>query len=39
LIDVLVDGRYVDDLNNNEVWKGSSNQRIILLTNRYKNIA
>ncbi len=37
LIDVIVDGRYVDELNNNNVWKGSENQRIILLSNRYKD--
>jgi len=39
LIDVIVDGRYVEKLNNNDIWRGSSNQRIILLTDRYNNVS
>ncbi len=34
-IDVLVDGRYDDALNDGKPWRGSANQRIILLSKRY----
>ncbi len=34
-IDVLVDGRYNEELNDGKPWRGSSNQRIILLSKRY----
>ncbi len=34
-IDVLVDGSYVDELDDNAPMRGSSNQRIMFLTNRY----
>ncbi len=37
-IDILVDGRYVDHLNLGQVWKGSSNQKIHFLTDRYKHL-
>lgn len=37
-IDVLIDGPYVEEENNNEPYRGSSNQRIIQLTNRYSEI-
>lgn len=36
-IDVLIDGPYVDDLNNNKGWRGSSNQRIHFLAGNYKD--
>jgi anaerobic ribonucleoside-triphosphate reductase activating protein len=36
-IDVLIDGRYFDHLNDNIGMRGSSNQRIHYLTNRLKN--
>lgn len=36
-IDVLVDGRYIEELNDGKPWRGSSNQRIILLSKRYAN--
>ena len=35
-IDVLIDGPYVDELNmDNDAYRGSSNQRIIALSDRY----
>ena len=37
LVDVLVDGPYIAGLNNNLGLRGSSNQRIIHLTNRLSN--
>lgn len=37
-IDILVDGRYVDHLNLTQVWKGSNNQKIHFLTNRYEHL-
>lgn len=36
-IDTLIDGRYVDRLNDNRGLRGSSNQRIIHLTDRNKD--
>ena len=33
-IDVLIDGKYIQDLNDNQGMRGSSNQRIIHLTER-----
>jgi len=36
-IDVLVDGRYEDEKNFNQPLVGSSNQRIIFLSNKYKD--
>ena len=36
-IDILIDGPYMAELNHNEPYRGSSNQRIISLTNRYKD--
>ena len=33
-IDVLIDGKYIEDLNDNKGLRGSSNQRIHFLTNR-----
>ena len=37
-IDILIDGLYIDDLNNNLALKGSSNQSIYQLSNRYNDI-
>ncbi len=34
-IDLLVDGVYVEKLHSNLLWRGSSNQRLLALTNRY----
>lgn len=34
--DLLVDGPYVDDLNDGRNWRGSSNQRAIALSDRYR---
>lgn len=34
-IDLLVDGVYVEKLHGNLLWRGSSNQRLLALTNRY----
>lgn len=36
-VDVLVDGLYVDSLNNNIGYKGSSNQRCIVLNRKLKD--
>ena len=36
-IDILVDGPYIQGLDNNEKWRGSSNQDILFLSDRYKN--
>lgn len=35
-IDVLIDGPYVDELNDNQGWRGSSNQGIHYLTGLFK---
>jgi len=37
-IDILIDGQYVDNLNINDSLKGSSNQNIYQLTDRYENV-
>jgi anaerobic ribonucleoside-triphosphate reductase activating protein len=37
LIDVLIDGKYVQYRNDNKGLRGSSNQRVHLLSDRYKN--
>lgn len=37
-IDILIDGRYVRELDDGRAYVGSSNQRIIYLTERYKEI-
>ncbi|PWA99983.1 hypothetical protein C5O24_13640, partial [Paramuribaculum intestinale] len=34
LCDVIIDGQYIDSLNDNKGIRGSSNQRIIPITNR-----
>ena len=35
-IDVLIDGRYIEELNDDLPFRGSSNQRIHLFSDRYK---
>ncbi|WP_159790297.1 4Fe-4S single cluster domain-containing protein [Sodalinema gerasimenkoae] len=35
-LDVLIDGLYIDDLNDNRGWRGSSNQTIHLLSDRHR---
>ena len=37
LIDLLVDGTYEEKQHKDLLWRGSANQRILLLTNRYKS--
>lgn len=37
--DILVAGPYIDRLNHNQMWRGSSNQKILLLSDRYKTYA
>ena len=37
-IDILVDGPYVDELNDGSLWRGSSNQQIHFLTPRYAHL-
>ncbi len=34
-IDILVDGPYIESQNNGELWRGSSNQQFIFLSDRY----
>lgn len=36
-IDVLIDGRYEEEKRANLPWRGSSNQKVLFLTDRYKN--
>lgn len=36
-IDILIDGPYIEELNDNVSLRGSSNQRVILLSDRYRN--
>ena len=35
-IDLLIDGVYVENLQDDLLWRGSSNQRLLLLSNRYR---
>ena len=37
-IDILIDGLYVENLNDNTALKGSSNQNIYQLSDRYKDV-
>lgn len=37
-IDILIDGPFVEALNDNNPYRGSSNQRIISLTSRYSEV-
>ena len=36
--DILIDGRYVPELDDGKPYRGSSNQRIIQMTNRYADV-
>ena len=38
LCDAIIDGLYVDELNDGGSMRGSSNQRLILLTSRYEGL-
>lgn len=38
-IDIFVDGEYVDALNDNQLFRGSSNQNIYFFTSKYKTFA
>lgn len=35
-VDLLVDGRYVREQHDDRLWRGSRNQRLLLLTRRYR---
>lgn len=35
LVDILITGRYVESLRGNFLWRGSKNQKILFLSNRY----
>lgn len=37
-IDLLVDGTYIEALHQDLLWRGSSNQRLLMLTQRYEKI-
>lgn len=37
MIDLLIDGRYIPELDDGTPWKGSSNQRFIILSERYRD--
>lgn len=39
MTDILIDGRYIQELDDNIAYRGSSNQSIICLSERYKDIA
>ena len=36
--DLIIDGEYVEELNDNKSLRGSSNQNVLCLTERYKNV-
>ena len=36
--DLIIDGEYIEEKNDNKSLRGSSNQNVICLTDRYKNI-
>lgn len=38
LCDIVIDGEYVDDLNDNKSLRGSSNQRVIATSKRYSDV-
>ena len=35
-IDIFVDGEYIDELNDNQMYRGSSNQNILFFTDKYR---
>jgi anaerobic ribonucleoside-triphosphate reductase activating protein len=37
-IDLLIDGIYTENLQGDLLWRGSSNQRLLLLSNRYQKV-
>lgn len=37
-IDLLVDGVYIESLHGDLLWRGSSNQRLLMLTTRYREV-
>lgn len=37
LCDLIIDGEYVEELNDGRRFKGSSNQRLVFVTDRYKD--
>ncbi len=37
-VDLLIDGRYESELHANLLWRGSSNQRLLFLTDRYRSL-
>ena len=37
-VDLLIDGNYVEELNDGSVWRGSSNQRFHFLSSRYNHL-
>ena len=37
LIDIFIDGEYIEDLNENQMFRGSANQNVYFFTNKYKN--
>lgn len=39
MADIIIDGKYVKELDDGVPYRGSSNQRILLLTDRYKDIS
>ncbi len=39
LCDIVIDGAYIEDLNDDLSLRGSSNQKIRLITKRYENVA
>lgn len=36
--DLIIDGEYIEELNDNKSLRGSSNQNIICITERYRNV-
>jgi anaerobic ribonucleoside-triphosphate reductase activating protein len=37
-IDLLIDGRYIPSQHGNLLWRGSSNQRLVCLSDRYRTV-
>ena len=38
LADIIIDGEYIEELNDNKSLRGSSNQRVICMSGRYKDV-